>query len=82
MNKFTFKGTWNEVQGKLKQNTRSLPTMILLTPKAKEDELLDVCKSARVGHRRNQGYSVTELGWSGSGGKEISLWPLGVASGS
>ena len=51
--------------------------MILLTPKAGKTSCSDVCKSARVGHRRNSGErsKATELGLVGSRGllKEISL---------
>jgi uncharacterized protein YjbJ (UPF0337 family) len=40
MNKFTFKGTWNEVKGKLKQRYAELTDDDLTYAEGKEDELL------------------------------------------
>jgi uncharacterized protein YjbJ (UPF0337 family) len=40
MNKLTFKGTWNEVQGKLKQKYAQLTDDDLLFAEGKHDELL------------------------------------------
>jgi uncharacterized protein YjbJ (UPF0337 family) len=40
MNKFTFKGTWNEVKGKLKQKYAELTDDDLTYAEGKEDELL------------------------------------------
>ena len=40
MNKLTFKGTWNEVQGKLKQKYAQLTDDDLLFAQGKHDELL------------------------------------------
>ena len=40
MNKLTFKGTWNEVQGKLKQKYGQLTDDDLLYSEGKHDELL------------------------------------------
>ena len=40
MNKFTLKGTWNEVKGKLKQNYAELTDDDLTYAEGKEDELL------------------------------------------
>ncbi|MDO8723331.1 MAG: CsbD family protein [Syntrophales bacterium] len=40
MNKLTFNGTWNEVQGKLKQAYASLTDDDLLFAEGKHDELL------------------------------------------
>ena len=40
MNKLTFKGTWNDVKGKLKQKYADLTDYYLLFAEGKEDELL------------------------------------------
>jgi uncharacterized protein YjbJ (UPF0337 family) len=40
MNKFTVKGTWNEVKGKLKQKYAELTDDDLTYAEGKEDELL------------------------------------------
>ena len=40
MNKLTFKGTWNEVKGKLKQKYAELTDDDLTYAEGKEDELL------------------------------------------
>ncbi len=40
MNKFTLKGTWNEVKGKLKQKYAELTDDDLTYAEGKEDELL------------------------------------------
>ena len=40
MNKFTLKGTWNEVKGKLKQKYADLTDDDLTYAEGKEDELL------------------------------------------
>ena len=40
MNKLTFKGTWNEVQGKLKQKYGQLTDDDLVYAEGKHDELL------------------------------------------
>ena len=40
MNKLTFKGTWNEVQGKLKQKYGQLTDDDLVYSEGKHDELL------------------------------------------
>ena len=40
MNKFIFKGTWNEVKGKLKQKYAELTDDDLTYAEGKEDELL------------------------------------------
>ena len=55
MNKFTFKGTWNEVKGKLKQKYAELTDDDLTFAEGKEDDCSGVCKSARAGRRKNSG---------------------------
>lgn len=40
MNKLTFKGSWNELKGKLKQKYAQLTDQDLLFVEGKEDELL------------------------------------------
>ena len=68
MNKFTFKGTWNEVKGKLKQKYAELTDDDLTYAEGKEDELLGRLQKRTGRNRRNSGErsKATELGLVGA----------------
>lgn len=53
MNKFTIKGNWNELKGKLKQKYADLTDDDLTYAEGKEDELLG-CLQKRLGRSRDE----------------------------